>query len=457
MIRRYVSTPAPTSDSGAGLKSCAAWKPVLRERVGMIGCMWLRLVGSVLIATLRAQTISVVPQRALNDVQAAVHVSGIAPKERVTIRAELVDGADERWSSQADFLAGGDGMIDTLKTPAVSGSYKDVSAMGLVWSMKPEKHDVGRYQPPRAFGAQVIDFKLLRGKEEIGAAKFEQTAIAEGVQRVTVHDGRLRGVLFVPEGAKRGPGVLVLGGSEGGFPARKAAWLASHGFAALALAYFRYDDLPKELAGIPLEYFGEALNWMAKRPEIAGDRIAIVGTSRGGELALQLASMYKVKAVVSYVPADVRYRACCGFTSVPYAWTWKGQGLAFHRLRGGSAEEEMHAAIAVENIAGPVMLISGGEDGVWSSSSMSSSVEARLKRDHFAYEVKRLNYPHAGHAAGRPEIVPAWMGFAVNPTSGREMEMGGTAKGNAESTLDAIPKVLDFLRRSLEGADQTTH
>jgi hypothetical protein len=29
------------------------------------------------------------------------------------------------------------------------------------------------------------------------------------------------------------------------------------------------------------------------------------------------------------------------------------------------------------------------------------------------------------------------------------MEMGGTPKGNAESTLDAIPKVLAFLQQSL--------
>ena len=34
-------------------------------------------------------------------------------------------------------------------------------------------------------------------------------------------------------------------------PARRAAWFASHGYAALALAYFRFDDLPRELARIP--------------------------------------------------------------------------------------------------------------------------------------------------------------------------------------------------------------
>ena len=235
-------------------------------------------------------------------------------------------------------------------------------------------------------------------------------------------------------------------------PSRRAAWLASHGFAALALAYFRFDDLPKELAGIPLEYFGRALNWMALRPEIASDRIAVMGVSRGAELALQLGSMFPgIKAVVAYAPANVRYPACCGFTSVPYAWTWEGNGLAFLALRRGSAQPAMamQAVIKVELTQGPILLISGEQDHIWDSSSMADSITARLKRFHFAHNVEKLKYPHAGHAAGRPEVVPAWQGPTRNPTSGREVEMGGTPRGNAESSLDAIPKVMDFLQQSL--------
>jgi len=130
-----------------------------------------------------------------------------------------------------------------------------------------------------------------------------------------------------------------VGGSEGGMPLGKAAWLASRGYAALALAYFRYDDLPPLLEGIPLEYFGSALAWMMQRPEISADRIAVVGTSRGGELALQLGSMFpQIKAVVAFVPANVRYPACCGNTRVPYAWTWRGQALAFEFPRGRGPE-----------------------------------------------------------------------------------------------------------------------
>jgi hypothetical protein len=108
----------------------------------------------------------------------------------------------------------------------------------------------------------------------------------------------------------------------------------------------------------------------------------------------------------------------------------------------------MDAAIAVEHAHGPILLISGEDDGVWESTQMADAVVGRLKQTHFAYSYEHLKYPHAGHRAGRPEIVPTWHGPVRNPTSGREENLGGSPQGDAQSSLDAIPKVLDFLRQS---------
>jgi hypothetical protein len=94
-------------------------------------------------------------------------------------------------------------------------------------------------------------------------------------------------------------------------------------------------------------------------------------------------------------------------------------------------------------------MVSGQEDGVWRSSTMADMVVSRLKGAHFPYEVLTLKYPHAGHSAGRPEITPAWHEGVRQPLSGREMDLGGTPKGDAESSLDSMPKVLEFLRKSL--------
>jgi dienelactone hydrolase len=397
----------------------------------------------------RAQTLKVLPNRVLVDESAVIQVEGLNPNERVAIHAELQDGANETWSAEAEFLADGNGAIDTGKQAPVRGSYNEVSAMGLVWSMKPNAKHAASYLGQHELAPQLIEFQLVRNGQTIADAELEQLSVGDNVRRVHL-TGQLHGMLFLPSGEGNHPGVLVLGGSEGGLLPRKAAWLASHGYAALALAYFRYEGLPPLLEGIPLEYFGGALAWMKQQPQIDGDHLAVIGTSRGGELALQLGSMFPdVKAVVAYVPANVRFQACCGNTSVPYAWTWRGQPLTFVSRRSRDTRLYMEAAIAVEHTHGPILLIAGADDGVWDSSEMTEAVEQRLKQAHFPYACERLRYAHAGHRAGRPEIVPTWHGLIRNPTSGTEENLGGSPQGDAESSLDAIPKVLEFLRKSL--------
>jgi hypothetical protein len=65
------------------------------------------------------------------------------------------------------------------------------------------------------------------------------------------------------------------------------------------------------------------------------------------------------------------------------------------------------------------------------------------------YAVEHLDYAAAGHRAGRPEIFPTWHDPMRHPVSGKKENLGGTARGDALSSLDAIPKVLKFLRDSL--------
>jgi dienelactone hydrolase len=385
------------------------------------------------------------------DEAAVIRASGLEPDEHITIKAELTDAASQSWSSQAEFVADAQGNVDLSRQAPVKGSYSEASAMGLVWSMMPAEKRVVAYRGPHSDSSQMIGFSLLRKNQPVSEAQLEQHLIGDGLRQINVQ-GELQGILFLPKTSERRPGVLVVGGSEGGMPFQKAAWLASHGYAAFALAYFHHQNLPANLAAIPLEYFGRALAWMMQRPEIASDRLAVVGTSRGGELALQLGSMYpEFKAVVAYVPSNVRNPACCGDTRVPYAWTWKGEPLSYLPLRSrGNPEAEMLAAIAVEQTHGAILLISGEDDGVWPSSSMCNSIVSRLKSSHFSYPVEHLKYAHAGHYAGRPEIVPAWHGVMKHPISGREENLGGNAKGDAQSSLDSIPKVLEFLHQNLD-------
>lgn len=64
------------------------------------------------------------------------------------------------------------------------------------------------------------------------------------------------------------PGIIDLFGGIGGLIEFRASLLAARGFAVLALAYIAYEDLPKYLMEVDLEYFEEAANLLLAHPKV---------------------------------------------------------------------------------------------------------------------------------------------------------------------------------------------
>lgn len=127
-------------------------------------------------------------------------------------------------------------------------------------------------------------------------------------QGVPVHDKGLVATWYPPVSGKRGPALLVLGGSEGGEGVSKAVGrkFAEAGYGVLALAYFRTPGLPEQLQEIPLEYFRAATDWLAGQPLVDGKKIGIWGASKGGEAVLLIASHDpRFHAVAAIVPSSV--------------------------------------------------------------------------------------------------------------------------------------------------------
>jgi hypothetical protein len=88
--------------------------------------------------------------------------------------------------------------------------------------------------------------------------------------RVTaVRENGLIATLFEPVQTGRYPGILVLGGSEGGLRTAepRAALLASRGYTAMALAYFGVPYLPAQLFNIPVESLERGIEWLQARDD----------------------------------------------------------------------------------------------------------------------------------------------------------------------------------------------
>jgi dienelactone hydrolase len=204
------------------------------------------------------------------------------------------------------------------------------------------------------------------------------------------HDG-LYGRWFAPV-RSRGSAVIVFGGSNGGLttvPLARA--FAARGYPALALAYFRAPGLPRRLENIPLEYFERALRFAHAQHGVRS--VALVGSSRGGEAALLIASTYPrlANGVIALVP---EYQTYAG-------WSLHGKPVPAYRV------------IPVERIRGPILTASGGRDQVWSSSVYTEQIELRLADKHFAYRHKRVDFPDAGHdlRAGAERLWPEMLAF----------------------------------------------
>lgn len=386
-----------------------------------------------------SERLSVEPHRTRGDEPFVVRLRHLSPGSRVVLSASLGGG----WSSIAAFEADGSGVVDTSEQPPVAGSYRARDPMGLVWSAS----GPGVYAPPIRPSTVRIEARV--GGER-ATKEADRYAMGRGVASEDVREEGLVGRLFYPEGSgRRTPGLLVLGGSEGGLQSYvlyEAALLASRGYAALALAYFKGDlpgseDLPDELVRIPLEYFGRALECLGDRGGVDPGRLGVVGHSRGGELALLLGATYpKVRAVVSYVGSGA---VASSSRSDEPAWTYRGKPLSrlpFDVDASSITDEELERArIPVEKTNGPVLLFAAGDDEVWPSERLSGLAMDSLRRAGRPYDDELAVYPNAGHLIKAPYV----------PTELDGPHFGGTPVADSEANENSWGKATALLDRAL--------
>ena len=370
-------------------------------------------------------------------VPALVEAAGLPDGERVVIRLSTRDRTGRRWQATR------------VGRPAAGELRLDAST--LIPALRPAGRDpltpldVDLLPPHRGLR---LDVELLVDGHVVARADARRLLARPGVTTRMLSRRRdgLVGRFATTEGTSSRPAVLVLGGSEGGLSRNPTAeLLASHGYDTLQLAYFGERGLPAELERIPLEYFVRALHWLAARPGVDPQRLFVLGASRGAELALILGSRFPalVHGVAAYAPSSYVVPALDGVTP---AWTQRGVPLRYVALSGGWADpmsaEGRAAAIPVERIRGPVLLVGGDDDLVWPSGDFVRAIADRLRARgtrNFASVVGA----HAGHAvAAKLPLLP----LATFSSSG--LSAGGFPEADAGARTRAWAVLLGMLDRA---------
>ncbi len=253
--------------------------------------------------------------------------------------------------------------------------------------------------------------------------------------------------------------IITLGGSEGGnqFGNNWSEILNGKGYHVLSLSYFRETGLPHELEEVPLEYMDEALAWLHRNGTRRWEFIALVGVSKGAELALLQGSRHEFDSVVAVAPSSVVWQSInqSDYTSRKSSWTLEGKPLEYlpYDFSGGfrgihalydnaitNTENAEDVAIPVEKIRAPVLLISGGDDALWPSERMAGLIQERLKAH--GKEAEHLHIAEAGHLLLAPGLKSA------DSVDEQTIQfLGGSAENIVEHTRQAEQAIYDFLEK----------
>ena len=221
--------------------------------------------------------------------------------------------------------------------------------------------------------------------------------------------GVVQTLLYLGDSNKQ-PLIVAFGGAEGGIDWHrnhmkgKRDSLIQKGYAILAIGYFNADGTPRNLDRISLDAISDTIMNIAKKNKIDESKIALIGGSKGGELILNLASRYnQYKAVIAISTSNVSFPAIT-WSANTSSWTYKGNEVPYvpaplktisPALKGDlytafsmmleDEEAVKNAEILVENINGPILILSGKEDDQWPSTSMSNQLIERLKEKNFKH------------------------------------------------------------------------
>ena len=406
------------------------------------------------------------PVRSPNDESIDLRLTGLDPGESVTLEASLVDDDGVEWTSRAAYVADETGTVALGDRAPEAGDWSTADPMAWCWAMTAESE-----APTATLGTSpAVDVTVRAvasdGRETtrtITRRIYDETLQSRPLAAESDPDPEpspdpgLVGTLYLPPGDGPHPGVVSLHGAAGPRgPDRTEQTLATRGYATLALAYTGpAEGLPDRIREVPLGYVRRAIDWLRDRPAVREGPVGLFGVSRGAELALLVgARSDRVGAVVSYAGSGVVFDTPMGDP----AWVDDGEPVPHLSGRGdpertddgevvtrpvlergfdeADAERRAAATIPVEDVDGPVLMVSGGDDRVWPARKLSAVAAERLAAaDH---DFAHLTRDDVGHLIGVPHVPLAAFDRG-----------GGSPRATARLGIDAWEQTLDTFERGL--------
>ena len=413
-----------------------------------------------------------------------LHVSGAEPFSEVTLSAKAIDSRGQIYKATAEFLSDHNGAVRTHKSPSLAGSFRGKDKSGLFWSLSPVDKDLKR----PSFGLDNLhSLKMTFSAQDnltsrTSIQSYNHVLKDENVETISVHENNVVLNAYLPQGrTKCTPTVLVLGGYGGKFRWSNgyAKLLASHGIAAIAVAYVGFRELPNQsFKHIDLTYFDHVLAKLEQYGIIGSDvPLGLLGCSMGGQLALMLASLNPRFQAVSvcgsptYVTGAVgghmylldtltprkilEYKKACWLSNgriIPFLkarFDWKNvwrfidqNGVEFSGVYDylfKKPEKYEYARIPIERINGKTLFFSGSEDRLFKAGDFAEMALHHMSRS----DRKRFTHYHyegAGHIFRLPNTPTTneWFydTFKIN--------MGGNPASSASAYINHWNKIVAF-------------
>ncbi|KAM7395138.1 hypothetical protein PAMA_006745 [Pampus argenteus] len=396
--------------------------------------------------------------RCLFDKLVQVKVEGLAPYKLVELRSKLVDDKGVVFKASALYKADETGQVDVCRAPSLGGSYTGVEPMGLLWAMAPETPH-SKFKKNNVLTPTLVEIEALSGDtgELLAFETNERGYMTEGMKRIPVQEGRIRGVLFIPPGKGPFPGIVDLYTFGGKLTEPRASLLANKGFVVLALAYYGFQDLPKKPKNLDLEYFEEAVTYLRKQSEVKGPGIGIISISHSGALALSMSSF------LSGISATVCINACNANTAIPLHYkdiVIPPLPVVVENVRitdsllldvrdavpDPTLEENRACLIPIERASCHFLFAVSEDDHNWNSAFFANQATAKL-RSHGKESFQVVSYPKAGHFLEVPHM--PYCPSAIHAAVGSAVVFGGEPKAHSEAQLDLWERIQEFFQRHL--------